>query len=222
MLYQRKLKSFNRVKFRGPGILTIVQDEEESLEIDAPGYMLNEIQSSVSDEELSIGYVATSIVSLSAHREKIQYSLKVRNLKQLLVKGSGDVFLPDLDNDQFKIVLSGSGSTKVGQLTADRLEVNISGSGRVDVTGDVETQVIKLSGSGCYFAEKLVSDFADVIVSGSGQAEINTSDELSVVISGSGLISYSGYPDVYKQISGSGRLTRRRRETVSTTNGRRA
>jgi hypothetical protein len=222
MLYLRKLESFNSVQFRGPGILTIVEDEEESLEINAPGYMLNEIQSTVVKEELLVGYVASSIVSLSAHREKIQYRLKIRNLKQLFVKGSGDVVLPDLDNDQFSIVVTGSGVTKVDQLTADRLDVSISGSGRVEVGGDVESQTVKLSGSGSYFAEKLVSDFANVILSGSGQAEITTSDELSAVISGSGLISYSGYPDVYKQISGSGSLTRRRRETLSTTNGRRA
>lgn len=222
MLYLRKLDSFNRVKFRGPGVLTILQDEDESLEINAPGYMLNEIQSTVIEQELLVGYVAASIVSLSAHREKIEYRLKVRNLKQLLVKGSGDVILPDLDNDQLAIIVAGSGFTKVDQLTADRLDVSISGSGRVEVSGDVESQAVKLSGSGSYFAEKLISDFANVIVSGSGQAEITTSDELSAVISGSGLISYSGYPDVYKQISGSGSLTKRRREPLSTTNGRRA
>ena len=127
MLYLRKLESFNSVQFRGPGILTIVQDEEESLEINAPGYMLNEIQSTVVKEELLVGYVASSIVSLSAHREKIQYRLNIRNLKQLFVKGSGDVVLPDLDNDQFSIVVTGSGVTKVDQLTADRLDVSISG-----------------------------------------------------------------------------------------------
>ncbi|MFP6807373.1 MAG: DUF2807 domain-containing protein [Pseudomonadales bacterium] len=208
----REVSDFDQIRFRGPGICKIIQGDTESLNIHAPAYMMGEIESSVSDSVLHLGYVSPRVVSLRVQREIISYELYVKDISRMVVLGSGRIVVPDLDNDAVKVEINGSGQICLDNLTADKLVVEIKGSGRVKVAGDVEMQSLSISGSGRYEAQQLVSDFAQAKISGSGQADVSVSDDLSVIISGSGKISYGGYPDVSKVISGSGKVLRRRRD----------
>jgi len=216
----RSVSDFDQVRFRGPGTLKITQCEEESLTIHAPAYVMRDIEASVEDGRLKLGYKSPQIVSLSVLREVISYDLKMKDVRKVILSGSGRVLIPDLDNDQVHVAATGAGQIILEHLTADRLEAVVSGSGNIKVVGDVEAQTIKVSGSGNYLAETLISDFANVTVSGSGKVDISVSDELNATISGSGCISYAGYPDIYKRISGSGKIVRRRKESRHSTRGK--
>lgn len=208
----RDVARFDRVRFRGPGLLKITHDDQESLTVHAPAYLISDIASEVRNNTLNLGYVSPRVHRLAVHREIISYRLTMRDLRSLTLTGSGRIVVPDLDNDVIDVDVAGSGQVVMDNLTADRLDVIIRGSGSVMVAGDVEAQSLRLSGSGSYQAERLVSDFADVLVTGSGAAGVSVSDEFVVVINGSGTVTYSGYPEVIKQIRGSGKLVRRRRQ----------
>lgn len=206
----RQLTSFDKVKFRGPGELKIIQCDQESLQIIAPDYVLENVISTVMDGELKLGYQDSRIINLCAHREKITYELRLKDLKQLIFVGSGRIDIPDLDNDQLKIISKGSGEIHMDQLTADDLKIDSSGSGNICIRGDVELQTITLTGSGSFMSENLVSDFAHVVLKGSGVVKLSVSEELSVKITGSGQVYYTGFPEIEKVISGSGTLKRNR------------
>lgn len=208
----RRVERFDKVRFRGPGILKIAQGEKESLTIHAPAYVMRNVESRVDDGTLYLGYVSPKVVSLKVHREVISYQLSMKDLRKLSLVGAGRVSIPDLDNDSVTLKLSGSGQIVVEHLTADRLDAEISGAGMVKVSGDVETQFLRISGAGWYQADRLISDFAQIRVSGTGVANVMVNDDLNVVISGLGKVTYSGYPEIFKQISGLGQLTRRRRK----------
>lgn len=208
----RQVARFDQVRFRGPGICKITQDDIESLTIHAPAYVMKHIESAVRESVLHLGYISPKVVSLKVHREAISYDLCMKDLRRIVVTGSGIIIVPDLDNDVVSTEITGSGQIRLHNLTADKLNVVISGSGRIKVAGDIEAQSLRLTGSGCYEAERLVSDFAEVKITGSGDANISVSDDLDVIISGSGKVSYGGYPDISKVISGSGRIVRRRRD----------
>ena len=208
----REVSRFDRLRFRGPGTVKLMQGDTESLTIHAPAYMMRNIESEVRDGKLHLGYVSPRITSMRAFKEVISYQLVMKDIRGIVMSGSGKITAPDIDNDAIGLQLSGSGSIVFEHLTADRFAVEIGGSGRVTVQGDVEAQHVVMSGSGQYEAEKLVSDFAHVKMSGSGNAHVSVSDDLNVEISGSGRVSYAGYPDISKRISGSGALLRRRRD----------
>lgn len=212
MIEIRKLKAFDKVKFSGPGTLTIIQCDETVLTIDAPERFINNIKSAVVDETLRLVYQNSQVISLGAYREKINYELRVRDLKDIKFNGNGRVNIVDLDNDFLNLSLAGSGEISVAQLTADHLSAKLTGSGQIKVVGDVEMQNLTITGSGSFIAEGLVSDFADVNVSGSGNAIVSVSEELNVKITGSGQVTYTGYPGIEKLISGSGKLVRQRRD----------
>lgn len=215
----RAVSGFDQVRFIGPGILKIVQRDQEGLTIHAPSYVMRDIEAEVSGSVLSLGYRSPKIVSLRVHREVISFTLGVKDLKRLKVTGLGRVVIPDLDNDELRIDLSGIGSVVLEHFTADRLEVSISGAGSVRASGDVEAQSISISGAGHYKADKLISDFAQVKISGAGMADVCVSDDLDVVITGAGCVSYAGYPDIIKRVTGPGRIVRRRRNHRQPLNG---
>jgi hypothetical protein len=208
----RKVAGFDQVRFRGPGTCKITQADVESLTIHAPAYIMQHIESEVRESVLHLGYVSPKVVALKVQHEVISYDLKMKDIRRLVVTGSGRIINPDLDNDTLSIEITGSGQITLDNLTADKLDVKIGGSGCIKVAGDIETQALKITGSGRYEAERLISDFAQLRIAGSGDANVTVSDDLNVIINGSGKVSYGGYPDISKVISGSGRIMRRRRD----------
>ncbi|MEX0942168.1 MAG: head GIN domain-containing protein [Pseudomonadales bacterium] len=206
-----EVRRFDQVRFMGPGVLKITQDDAESLTVHAPSYVMRDIHAVVVDGELRLGYKSPRVVSLRVHREVISYSLKVRELRGLKVTGVGRVIIPDLDNDQIQISVTGIGQVTLEHVTADRFDVKISGAGIVKAQGDVEAQSIAISGAGRYQASRLISDFALVNISGAGTADVSVAEDLDVVISGAGSVTYAGYPEITKRISPMGHLSRRRR-----------
>lgn len=208
----RSVARFDQVRFRGPGTLKISQTAHESLSVHAPAYMMGDVISEVVDGVLHVGYKSPKITRLRVLKEVVSYDLCMKDIRKIMVTGSGLVRVPDLDNDTVRIEISGSGKVNLEHLTADDLRAEIHGSGSLRVIGDVETQSIVVNGSGRYDAEKMVSDFAQMTLNGSGDIGVSVTDELHVVINGSGRVTYSGFPDVSKVISGSGTITRRRRE----------
>ena len=220
MIEIRNLKTFDKIKFSGPGVLTIVQCNETLLTIDAPEFVMENIKSTVVDEVLRLAYQNDQVISLDAYRESINYELKVRDLKDIKFNGNGRVDIPDLDNDFLSLSMAGSGGIFIAQLTADHLSTNLTGSGQIKVVGDVETQNLILTGSGNFAAEGLVCDFADINVSGSGNAKVSVSEALNVKITGSGQVTYTGYPGIEKLISGSGKLIRQRKDNKRINRGK--
>lgn len=217
---RREVRDFDRVRFRGPGVLKILQDGTESVTIHAPDYMLEDIESEVREGELRLGYQRRQVVSLSAHREVVSFTLHVKELNGLDCAGVAvKALVPDLDTDRLILRLSGAGHIILEHLTADELESRISGAGVVQVKGDVERQQLRISGAGDYRAGTLVSDFAAISISGAGKADVSVSDQLDVSISGAGQVIYEGYPEISRQISGMGKLTRRRGRESARVNG---
>jgi len=205
----REVSNFNQIRFKGPGTVKIRQtDGKESLTIHAPAYVIKDIESSVKDSVLYLGYVTPPVVSLKVIKEVISFDLRLKNLESLSVSGSGRILIPDLDVDRLRLSLSGSGVLQLDHLTADTLETNLSGSGNMNIEGDVETQRVKISGSGLFNGLRLVSDICYLDLTGSGEARLLVHDQLTVRINGSGRASYRGYPDIRKQISGTGSLSR--------------
>lgn len=207
----REVDGFVFVELRGPGTLKITQGNSESLVVHAPEYMLGDIESSVRNERLMLGYRSPKVVTLKSRQEIISYHLTMTEIRGICHHGSGKIVAPDIDADHFSVLVTGSGLVAVAELTADVLESKITGAGRVIVAGDVESQYLNLSGSGSYVTRNLVSDFGSLRISGSGDANVSVSDQLDVVITGSGKVSYSGHPEIRKQIYGSGKISRIRR-----------
>lgn len=201
---QRVVEDFSSVNLAGLGHLYIELGQEEALTIEAEDNLIGYIETEVKGQELVISIQDDINIQ---PEEPIRYYLTVVSLDEVVVSGLGDVEVPELDVDRFKVLISGAGDIDIDALTADSFEVVISGLGDLNVAdGVVDTQEILISGGGSYSASRMESSAAEVTISGLGSANLRVSDTLDVTISGGGDIDYYGSPSVSSSISGLGNL----------------
>ena len=209
----RQVSDFDRVELSDFGEMTIVQDDHESLTIEADEELLSKIKTEVRDGVLVIGMTQDwldRIVSLirSLDHKQIIYRLTVKNLHGIRITGAATINASSLKTDHLELRTTGFGKIALGSLTTDSLSVDISGRGEFQATGTAGEQKIGISGSGEYHASELHGREANVRISGHGNVELDVSETLTVSISGAGNVRYSGSPTISQTISGAGSVTR--------------
>jgi hypothetical protein len=162
------------------------------------------LTSEVRDNTLVLGFKEGTNVSPT---KGIRYNLKVKNLNEVSVAGSGNIHMTTFDADSLTLSISGSGDATITDLTANGLRIQSSGSGNFDLSGSTTKADVNISGSGKYRAPNLETDDTSITIGGSGSATVWANVSLNVQISGSGEIDYYGEPKVSQSISGSGRST---------------
>jgi hypothetical protein len=192
---------FTEITLSTIGNLYIEQGDEESLVLEAEENLIPYFQVEVDGRVLEIS--TESGVNLQP-TEPVNFYLTVVELDAIVLNGSGDIEVLDLETSQLSVTVNGSGDVDIEDLEADGIRVRIAGSGDLNVSGEVEEQEIDIAGSGVYEARNLESTDAEVGISGSGSATIRVSDRLDVTISGSGSVRYIGSPGVQMTVTGSG------------------
>lgn len=198
----RQVSQFDQVTVSGSGELFLEQGDEESLAIEADDNLLPLIESDVHGGRLSLGPRHVNL----RPTERIQYRLKVRNLRSLHLSGSIRGEAGTVKTDRLDLSISGSGAMQLAQLETGTFSTRISGSGSTSAAGHAQRQEIHISGSGAHHAPDLKCQEAHANISGSGDASLWVDDMLSARISGSGRIAYRGNAQVDSRVSGSGRI----------------
>lgn len=200
----RVVSDFTKVTFSGPGTLTIIQGDHESLMIKGSSSYLDTIKTEVSNNRLSIKPRATFWFPWMMNPDAM-FTLTVKNLDDIKIAGSGKIRSDALTSDTLELGIAGSGDIRMGVSTT-MADVHISGSGTVVLTGTIDEQRLAIDGSGSIDTRGATSKKASVDISGSGDTTVAASDSLSIKISGSGNVSYVGTPSLSQSISGSGKI----------------
>src|SRR5579859_3029838 len=177
----RTISDVSAVSLETSGDLSIAVSGVESLTIEAEANILPLLTSAVSNNRLIHSTKSNSNVQTSL---PIRYTLTVKDLKD--------------------IVLDGSGNITINGLAANNFSVTINGSGSVTPSGKADALAITEIGSGDFAGGNLNSKTATVNDSGSGNVLIQVSDRLNATISGSGSVRYMGSPTVNSTLNGSG------------------
>lgn len=198
----RDVRNFDRVELSGIGDVTIYQDDEESLEIEAEDNVISHIITEVEDGTLKISFDRRAVVPTKT----IRFTVTMREVRGLETLGVSDIRADDIVTDELFLGISGTGNINIRDLQAERLQSTISGAGNLDVEGKVIDQKVNLTGAGSYNGEDLESKTAEIDITGLGKVTAWVADSLDVTISGTGGVDYYGSPQVSQQISGLGRL----------------
>jgi hypothetical protein len=202
----RSVDSFDQIEINGIGEFTVVLGTKESLRVEAEENLLPYLETYVRG--------STLVVEIEDGRnilptEPVNFYLTVVALEALDISGLGNIQLPEIETEDFRISLSGAGNIDIESLDADTFNVTMSGLGDLTVSdGQVASQDVTISGGGKYFASSLESADAVVTISGVGSATLRASEFLKVTISGGGDVNYYGNPEVDTDISGLGNLDR--------------
>jgi hypothetical protein len=204
----RIVRNFDRVTLVGTGEVEITQGEEEAVTVEADDNFMRYIRTEVKNGTLTLGYTKEAGNLKLRPSRPIVFSLTLEDLDEVKILGAGNFTTGSLDTDQLEIRILGSGSVSIAELNADFVEVQILGSGDVDLTGEVDKQVVVISGSGNIDTSELRSRRAEVSIPGSGNAEVWAVEWLEARVFGSGEIRYLGNPEVDVNLLGSGAVSR--------------
>ncbi len=197
----RSVSNVQRVSLEDRGNLTIVQGNEEGLTVQADDNILPYLQSQMRGNELVLGLQSGYNLSSDS---TVNYTLKVKDLSNISISGSGDVTGDQFKTENLTVNISGSGNVKFASLQVNSLNMRASGSGNFNLKGNATSQDITITGSGNYNAGDLKTSNTQVNVSGSGNVTVWTTDQLGVHVTGFGNVNYYGTPTLSQTITGSG------------------
>lgn len=198
---ERAVSGFDKVSLQGSGDIFLEQGSEEGLTIEADDNLMQYITTEVRNGELVIAFKDN--VSVQTSRD-IRYYLKVKDLSNVSISGSGDIIAESFETSALRLSISGSGNVNIDDLDVTTLTIQSSGSGNFELNGTAGTADVTISGSGKYIAGDLETNDTSITIGGSGEARVWAKNNLKVQISGSGDVNYYGSPSVSQSISGSG------------------
>jgi len=206
----RDVRGFTKVSFGVAGELFIKIGPEYHLVIEGDKRILDEIETVVSGDRLTIR--KDNWRFSFNNDERVTVNLTMPEIEGLGVSGSGKAQIMDLVKaDQLSLSVSGSGKLMTADLNVDDLNCGISGSGDIILGsgGSIDSGDISISGSGGFSGEEIEIDHLQVSISGSGNCQCRAGDSLEAHVSGSGNVTYIGNPKVDARVSGSGHVRSR-------------
>ncbi|MFC2151880.1 head GIN domain-containing protein [Bacteroidota bacterium] len=202
----REVGDFNEIGLSIPANLYLTQGSKNEVVIEADEDLLEKIETEVNGTSLNIKFEKWYNYKGVG---KINVYITVKEIKKLVVSGSGDIIAKSAINaDKLAFIVSGSGSILIDDLTTQKVYAMITGSGDVRIEGSSKPNEldVTVTGSGDFESAKLEFKVADLNITGSGSIHTFVTEELEASITGSGKIYYKGSPLIDANITGSGRI----------------
>lgn len=203
---KREVPAFSEIYLRVPAKLYVEQGEKQSVEIVAKESSLKDIITEVKNRKLIVRFPAKNYLRRKWQPGKIEIFIRVPEIDELSVAGSGDIIAEKLLARILDLAVSGSGKILIEDLEAERVKAGISGSGDIIIEGrkPAEDLSVTISGSGDVKAQNFEARNVNVKVSGSGNCTVTTNGLLKARLAGSGNVYYKGNPSIESSVAGSG------------------
>ena len=206
----RQVSGVTGVDLATIGTVIIHVGDNESLRIEAEDNLMKYFETDARGGTLRI---STTPLTVNLRPTKpVHFFLTVKDLERVSISGSGDIQVPDLETNEFRMDIGGSGDVSMGNLNADRLEIYIGGSGNVNTDlVKVSTLRVEINGSGDITISELDADNMSLDVNGSGNLRIDDGQvrDQEIDVNGSGNFGAEDLAskNVYIRIGGSGNST---------------
>ncbi len=201
---ERLLNSFDKVILEMSANVYIQQGDVQEVLIEAQENLHQVIETDISGGVLKI----RTRGNIMSH-DGINIFITTPEITGLRITGSGDIVANNsIFTSVMELIILGSGDIRVQDLDANNVYSEIIGSGDIYVAGEKEATQhhIQIEGSGSVHAFDLKADEVDVKITGSGDARVHAVSNLDIEILGSGDVYYIGFPVINQRVVGSGRL----------------
>lgn len=140
-------------------------------------------------------------------RSTMVVNVSFTQLKNVDLRGSGDLNVSSPGGPSLELSLAGSGDVRLDGAELGQLKARLAGSGDIWLKGRADEASFSIAGSGDVHAADLSARRVGVDIAGSGDARVQASEVLDVRIAGSGDVTYGGSPaKVNSRVVGSGDL----------------
>lgn len=204
-----EVSNFNKLSLEIPGALTLQKGDTNTITIEAPQNILENIKVEVQNNSLVIKYDNLWNNSWFNSNNIIINVTTTNSLDSYNIAGSGNIIIKEIvETDSLDLNIAGSGKIQLETIT-NNLTSKIAGSGAITIKGQSVNHQITINGSGDIFAQNLESQNTKINIAGSGNSEINSTQTLDITISGSGSVIYTGNPNINQSVIGSGSIKQR-------------
>ncbi|MDD5571747.1 MAG: DUF2807 domain-containing protein [Bacteroidales bacterium] len=198
----RSLASFTQITSEGEYDVYFSPGQNYQVTIEAEGNLIPYVETGIHGHDL--------VIKTRNHRRlenhfPIKVFVEAPYVDDVILSGSGKVYIDSLSTSSLHLLLSGSGNME-GKIWTNTLNAKISGSGEINLQGIAHQSQMEISGSGDIYAFSLQQDTCFADISGSGSMKLWVLDFLDARITGSGKIYYQGNPAVSTHITGSGSI----------------
>jgi hypothetical protein len=182
---------FDSVEVWGSAEVEITQGEEMHLRVRGSSSDLDKEPFFVSDNVLYLGR-SMSGQRLDSH---LKYKLTAVELREIALKGSGEIYVKPLQSESLRVLLEGSGDINLHKVTGTELEMVLAGSGSIQLAeAEVEEIDLEISGSGTVDLGTIKADRMTTSLNGSGDvsaAKDGQLNDLKVHVVGSGDVEFA-------------------------------
>lgn len=196
----KSIPNISEVVLKGSGDVYITKGDKPSLIIETDDNIINLLDTKTSENQIILD------TKESISPTKLIYWITVTNLNEIIIDGSGDVMVNEgFKSDNFNSIIKGSGDVFVKNLNVESLRILINGSGNVKMSGTSNITSLEIDGSGDIIMNEMISKRVTALINGSGDMKINVIEYLKAIINGSGDIGYIGNPSTFEtKVNGSG------------------
>lgn len=196
------IPNISEIVLKGSGDVFITKGDKPSLFIETDENIFDLLDTQISENRLILDSKETISPS------KLIYWITVSKINEIIIDGSGDVMVNEgFNSNNFKSTIKGSGDIFVKNLNTESLKVLISGSGNIKMSGSCNIASLEVDGSGDIIFNEMESKRVTASINGSGDMKINVTEYFKAVINGSGDIGYIGNPSTFEtKVNGSGEI----------------
>ncbi|MET0499102.1 MAG: DUF2807 domain-containing protein [Steroidobacteraceae bacterium] len=182
----RPAGSFDSIDLDGSARLNITIGAAESLSLEGPGRILDQVTTEVRRHTLRIRTRSKGWIWVHG-QPRVVVNITVPQLKSLEVKGGNDVRLTGF--------------------AGGKSNISIQGAAHVQASGSLDELTVDMNGAGVADLDELVTKQVKVKVDGIGRVVVHPKDELNATMNGIGAILYVGQPrEVRTHMNGLGSI----------------
>ena len=221
-----ELSEIDRFANEGSFDVFVEQGAIQSVVVEGQSNIIDRLLTRVDDGRWNIALKPGSYSDFA-----LTINITTPNIEEMIIDGSGDVFIdqyavsklrlrsrgsgdfvvsqPMTISNQLDLDVEGSGDISIPSLDCQNLEMDVEGSGDIMVSGNSQDAVYYVDGSGDIFSFDMIAVTGTATNRGSGDIELTIMNQLDATITASGNILYKGTPNITEKVTGSGKLLNR-------------
>ena len=202
----RTLSAFTQISLKIGANIHLRQGDTQLVEVKGEEATLRKLVTEINGRTLVVKYPSDTWFN-KWNPGKVDLYITMPQIDELLILGSGSIIADEkIDSRILNLIISGSGDIKISELNSSKVSAAISGSGNIQLSGKIPAAELKavVSGSGNVKAIDFPANDVNVKIGGSGNCMVNAVKNLVARLAGSGNIIYRGQPLVDTAILGTG------------------
>lgn len=202
----RPVADVTQVHVSNSGLLTIIQDETESLQIETDEALMPYVLSEMRDGKLSLSIQLNGWVSGDS---RVRYVLHVKSLQSIEAANSSQVNAERMFAKSLDTRAANSAEINIQRVEAETLNIAVSNSSSVRLAGSTVTQTVSASGSSNYYGRSLLAKTSTVTAQNSSEIETTSATAVTGSASNSSRVLDVGAGTGHVQTSNSAMFSRR-------------